>query len=144
MSSDREILSTRDFAAAPAALFAAFADPVRLAAWWGPAGFTNTITRFEFQVGGAWHVTMRAPDGTAFPNLSRFTAIAPPDRIAFLHEGPMHRFEMDMTFAAHAAGTRLVWRMTFDDAAEVQRLGTFIAAANEQNFDRLEAHLAVA
>jgi len=51
---------------------------------------------------------------------------------------------MEMTFAPQAGGTRLTWRMTFEDAAEVQRLGTFIAAANEQNFDRLQAHLAAA
>lgn len=142
MSFAHVIISTRDFAAAPAALFAAFADPARLAAWWGPAGFTNEITRFEFRVGGVWQVTMRAPDGAAFPNTSRFTVIAPPARLVFVHELPMHRFEMDMTFTPHTGGTRLGWRMTFDDPGEVQRLGTFIAAANEQNFDRLQAHLA--
>ncbi len=142
MTSDPTILSTRDFAAPPAALFAAFADPARLAQWWGPAGFTNAITRFEFRVGGAWHVTMRAPDGTAFDNVSHFTVLSPAERIVFVHDLPMHRFEMDMTFAPLGPGTRLTWRMTFDDPGEVQRLGTFIVAANEQNFDRLQAHLA--
>jgi uncharacterized protein YndB with AHSA1/START domain len=139
---DSEIVSSRDFAVSRESLFAAFRDPARLAAWWGPAGFTNTIHCFDFRPGGAWRFTMHAPDGTAYPNESHFTAIETPAHIVFIHEGPVHRFEMTMTLAALPAGTRLTWRMRFDDATEAARLRGFIAAANEQNFDRLQTHLA--
>ncbi len=37
--------------------------------------------------------------------------------------------------------TRLRWRMRFEDVAEAARVRTFVAEANEQNFDRLEAAL---
>ena len=46
----------------------AFSDPVRLARWWGPAGFTNTFTICEFKPGGQWSFTMHGPDGTNYPN----------------------------------------------------------------------------
>ena len=29
-------------------------DPARIARWWGPAGFTNTIHTFDFRPGGEW------------------------------------------------------------------------------------------
>ncbi len=136
------IISRRAFAVSRERLFAAFRDPASLATWWGPAGFTNTIHTFDFRPGGEWRLTLHAPDGTSYLNESRFTAIEAPSRIVFVHEEPVHRFEMTISFEPHPpAGTLVTWRMRFDDAAEAARLRTFIAAANEQNFDRLQIHL---
>jgi uncharacterized protein YndB with AHSA1/START domain len=140
----REIVSTRDLNAPPSDVFGAFSDPRRLALWWGPAGFTNVIHAFDLQPGGLWRVTMTGPDGTAYHNTSRFLRIEPPGEVSFVHEDPVHQFTMTMTFAARAAGTRLTWRMRFDDAAEAERVRAFVVAANEQNFDRLAQHLAEA
>lgn len=137
----RAMTSTRVFRAAPAVVFAAFADPVRLAQWWGPHGFTNTIHEFDFQPGGHWRLTMHGPDGAAYANESVFTEITPATRIVFKHLEPVHGFEMTMTFAAHGAGTALTWRMLFDSADEANRVRAFVLPANEQNFDRLTSHL---
>lgn len=139
----REIISGRDLAAPPEDVFRAFSDPTRLARWWGPAGFTNVIHEFDLRPGGRWRLTMTGPDGTAYHNESRFIAIEPPERIVFVHEDPVHRFQMTMTCAGHAGGTRLTWRMQFDAVAEADRVRPFVTAANEQNFDRLEQHLAL-
>ena len=54
----------------------------------------------------------------------------------------MHQFRMAMIFADEGGGTRVIWRMRFDSEEEGQRVRGFIAAANEENFDRLEAELA--
>lgn len=140
--SDREVVSRRSFAATPAQVFAAFADPVRLALWWGPSGFTNTIGEFELRPGGKWRLTMHGPDGANYDNVSEFVEVAPADRVVFQHLEPGHRFRMTMTFAARGARTELTWTMRFDDADEVATIGKFIGAANQQNFDRLAAHLA--
>ncbi|MCC7248065.1 MAG: SRPBCC domain-containing protein, partial [Lysobacter sp.] len=59
----------------PAQVFAAIADPRRIATWWGPDGFTNTIHTFEFVEGGRWLLTMHGPDGKDYPNESRFLRI---------------------------------------------------------------------
>ena len=143
----REIVSTRDFSAPRAAVFGAFADPAALARWWGPAGFTNEFREFDFRPGGAWRFTMRGPDGTPYEMDKRFTEIAVPERIAVEHFQQGHEFTLTMTYAdadADAgASTRLTWRMVFASAAECARIRDFVAAANEQNFDRLAAHLAV-
>jgi hypothetical protein len=47
-----------------------------------------------------------------------------------------------MTFAAQDGKTRVTWRMVFESATECAAMRNFIAAANEQNFDRLAAQLA--
>ena len=52
--------------ATPARVFAALCDPQRVARWWGPDGFSNTIHRFDFEPGGSWLLTMHGPDGTDF------------------------------------------------------------------------------
>ena len=53
--------------ASPAQLFAAMRDPNRIAKWWGPEGFTNTIHTYEFVPGGSWLLTMHGPDGKDYP-----------------------------------------------------------------------------
>ena len=137
-----EIVTTRVLAAPRATVFDAFADPAQLARWWGPDGFTNTIHQFDLRPGGRWRLTMHAPDGARYENESEFVDVVPPERIVFQHLEPVHGFLMTMLLGDENGGTRLTWRMRFDSYDEFARLGKFIAAANEQNFDRLAAHLA--
>jgi hypothetical protein len=46
------------------------------------------------------------------------------------------------TLAEEGGKTRLVFRMLFETAAECAKVKGFAPAANEQNFDHLEAQLA--
>lgn len=134
-----EIVTTRVFDASQEDLFDAVSDPRQLAQWWGPKGFTNTFESFDFCPGGDWIFTMHAPNGTDYPNESRFTEIARPERIVFEHLRPMHWYEMKMLFTVEKGGTRLTWRMRFESPDEVMKIGRFVTAANQENFDRLEA-----
>lgn len=137
----REIVSARFFPLPPEAVFPAFSDPARLAQWWGPRGFTNTFHVFEFRPGGAWKFTMRGPDGTGYAMDKEFVEIVRPERIVLRHFQQAHEFVLIMTFAGKGGGTVLTWRMLFADPAEAARLQEFLRKANEENFDRLEAHL---
>ncbi len=136
----REILSTRHFTQPREQLWAAFADPQRLARWWGPAGFRNTFEVFEFRPGGPWRFTMHGPDGKDYPNRSVFHVLEAPARIVLEHENAPH-FELLVTLTEEAGGTRLTWRMRFDDATTREALAGLVVPANEQNFDRLQAEL---
>lgn len=135
------IVTSRSFAWSPARVFAAFSDPRQLAAWWGPAGFTNEFAEFDFRPGGAWRFTMRGPDGAAYAMDHRFAEIRAPERIVFQHIQPGHDFTMEITLAASEGGTVMTWRMIFDDPAEAERLRAFLIPANQQNLDRLASHL---
>ena len=136
-----EIASSRVFTQTRETLFDAFAAPEKLKHWWGPDGFSNTIHTFDFKSGGVWHFTMHAPGGGDFENSSTFSEIAAPDKIVFVHHLPVHVFTMMMTFVAEGTGTRVNWLMQFESAESNARLKDFITAANEQNFDRLDAFL---
>lgn len=140
-AANAEIVSARDFDAPAARVFGAFTDPEQLQHWWGPNGFTSTITEFDPRPGGAWRLTMRAPDGTEHPIACTFVEVGPARVVYDLHD-PVHAFRMTMLFAERAGGTRVTWLMRFADAAEAARVRAFVVPANEQNFDRLAAHLA--
>ena len=139
--SDREIVSTRGFNAPRELVFKAWTDPDHLVHWWGPQGFTNTFHEFDLRPGGTWRFVMHGPDGTDYQNKSVFSEIVKPERIVFDHvSGP--RFQVTATFADQAGKTRVTFRMLFKTAAECDKVKAYAVQANEQNFDRLEAHLA--
>ena len=108
-----------------------------------PAGVacTNTISDFDFRPGGAWRFTMHAPDGSNFENTCTFGEIIEDRRIVFIHHLPMHVFTMTMTFEPNGAGTELTWHMDFEPNETNATLRPYIEAANEQNFNRLEANI---
>ncbi|WP_428308403.1 SRPBCC family protein [Lacipirellula sp.] len=137
-----DIVNVRLFDATPTQLFEAFSDPEQLAKWWGPAGFTNTIEEFDFRPGGAWRITMHAPNGADFANESQIVEFVKPTRIVFDHLGPMHWYRMTMTYQAVGEQTELTWLMKLEASPESEKLREFIEQANEQNFDRLAAHVA--
>ena len=138
---DRDIVTSRILAAPRARVFAAWTDPVQLARWWGPAGFTNSFQEFDLRPGGHWRFTMHAPDGTGFPNHSVFIEITPPERIVFDHLSGPH-FRVTTTFAEAAEGSLLTFRMRFDSAEECEAIKRYALEGNEQVFDRLVALLA--
>ena len=140
----REVLTSRLFDAPRERVFRAFSDPAQLARWWGPDGFTNTVEAFDLRADGEWRLTMHGPDGTDYPNVSRFVEVVPGARVVYRHLRPLHAFSMRMSYADEGGRTRLTWRMRFDSDAEADRVRALVTTANEQNLDRLAAHLAAA
>ena len=130
----------REIPASPAAVFAAFQSPDRLARWWGPNGFTNTFETFEFQPGGRWVFSMHGPDGKTYPNESLFEAIVPGRIIVIRHVCPPH-FRLTVTLQQQPAGTLVLWEQAFDDDAVANAVRHFVEPANEQNLDRLCAEV---
>lgn len=132
--------TSRELNAPPEAVFGAICDPVRLARWWGPKGFTNTFQVFEFQPGGAWVFIMHGPDGTDYPNRSEFLEIVPNVLVRLRHVVPPH-FELTITLAPSPAGTLVSWAQAFDSPEVAERVRAIVEYANEQNLDRLTAEV---
>ena len=127
-------------AASPSEVFAAMNDPGRIARWWGPAGFTNTIHEFEFYPGGRWLLTMHGPDGKDYPNESRFTRIEA-DKVFEIEHFSGHHFLLHIELLPKGDGTDVNWRQTFDTVEHFQRIAQFVATANQQNLERLAAEV---
>lgn len=140
---DDALVTSRVLDAPRARVYAAFADPRVLADWWGPEGFTTTITRFELRPGGTWTLDMRGPDGAAYAMTKEFVEVVPAERVVIRHPQEGHAFTLTLAYDDAGDGrTRLTWRMRFDDPAELARVREVVTAANEQNLDRLARRLA--
>ncbi|HPF34883.1 MAG TPA: SRPBCC family protein [Candidatus Krumholzibacteria bacterium] len=138
--SDCELVASRAIPAPPADVFAAFADPARLARWWGPDGFTCTFHQFAFEPGGDWRFTMHSPDGQDFANESVFEEITPPSRVVLRHTCPPP-FTAEMEFQAQDDGTLVVFRQIFPTADLCRRIAEYAGDANHQVLAKLAAEV---
>jgi uncharacterized protein YndB with AHSA1/START domain len=135
-----QVLNRRRLSFPHAQVYGAFADPEQLKIWWGPEGFTNRIAIFDLRPGGEWRLTMINENDRAFDNIKEFLEVSSA-QIVMQHIAPMHDFIMTMRFEpAGDDATDLTWIMDFAPGQD-DGLAPFLEAANEQNFDRLEAHL---
>ncbi|HET8711002.1 MAG TPA: SRPBCC family protein [Spongiibacteraceae bacterium] len=122
-------------------VFAAFADPIRLAQWWGPDGFTNTFEIFEFKNDGQWKFIMHGADGADYPNDSVFQNIVPNERIVIRHCCAPY-FTLTVSLQPQATATEIIWEQAFDNPAVAAQLRVICEPGNEQNLDRLQQLLA--
>lgn len=132
--------TSREIPATVEEVFAAFADPQRLARWWGPAGFTNTFKICEFKNGGRWSFIMHGPDGKNFQNEVVFAEIEPPTRVVVQHDSPPN-YRLTIGLAASAKGTLVSWLQAFASADVARAIQHIVVPANEQNLDRLSAEV---
>ena len=148
-SSDREIVISRIVDAPRELVWQAWTDPQQVVKWWGPRGFSTTIKKMDFRVGGVWEHVMRGPDGANYPNKSLFKEIVPLERITYSHgggreDGPGASFTATWTFETVAGGrTRLTGRMVFPSAEArdfvVKEFGAI--EGGKQTLERLSEHL---
>jgi uncharacterized protein YndB with AHSA1/START domain len=158
---------THKFPAARDLVFRAFTRAAHLRKWWGPAGFTVAVRRFDHRPGGVFHYSMQAPVGHRMgdqPLWGKFVyqEIALPERIALLtafsDEGggltrhparptwPMQVCS-DFTFTEQDGQTTVTLCATPHEATELER-NTFTASRAlvqkdvKESFAQLERYLA--
>lgn len=142
VSAECEIRSSRIFNASPEDVFRAWTEPDLLAAWWGPAGFTNTFHEFNPQPGGRWKFTMHGPEKGNYENEVEYLVLDSPKLIVWDRiSQPL--FRVVATFEATNDGkTLLTFRMQFATEKECDKIRKFAPDKNEENFDKLEIVLA--
>lgn len=134
----RTFNTKREIPAAPATVFGAFANPELLAKWWGPAGFTNTFSQFEFMEGGKWVFVMHGPDGANYPNESEFAEIIPEQKIVIQHiVQPV--FTLTVQISETESGSLVEWIQEFESEEVAKNVAHIVIPSNEQNLDRLTA-----
>jgi uncharacterized protein YndB with AHSA1/START domain len=138
---DRELLLSRTINAPVALVWEVWTTPEHIAKWWGPNGFTNTISKMDVEPGGEWHLVMHGPDGTDFVNKSVFKEVVLHQKIVFQHFAP--NFTSTITFEDQGDKTGLTWHMVF----ETKELFMAVVKAHnateglKQNVVKLEAYL---
>ena len=140
-TADRELLISRTLNAPVDLVWEVWTKPEHIANWWGPNGFTNTITLMDVKPGGEWHLVMHGPDGTDFKNKSVFKEVVFHKKLVYQHAHP--DFTATITFDEQGDKTHLTWHMVFESKEE------FIAVVKahkadvglRQNVEKMEAYL---
>lgn len=64
-------------------VFSMLTEPVELAKWWGPRGFTTPKIELDLRVGGRYRFSMKPPDGALFHLSGEFLEIKRPSRLVY-------------------------------------------------------------
>ena len=118
VAAGRELVITRLFDAPRRLVFKAWTEPQHLVRWWGPKDFALISCAADVRQGGAWHRTMRSPEGSVFRKHGVYRDIVPPERLVFTYvsddaEGnPGPETLVTVTFADLGGKTRLTLRQT--------------------------------
>ncbi|MBU3888173.1 SRPBCC domain-containing protein [Methylosinus sporium] len=77
-------VTSRRFAASRELLWKAFAEPERMAQWFGPKGVPVIALQMDFRPGGSYHYGLRTQDGGAIWGLFEYREIEAPTRIVLV------------------------------------------------------------
>ncbi len=111
-----ELYLTRVYDAPVKAVWEAWTDPVQLAKWYGPRGFTHTTKSREMKPGGKWIFTMHGPDGKDWPNITVYHEVEPHKKLVYDHgatETTPPLFRVTILFSEKAGKTTMDFTMTF-------------------------------
>ena len=111
-TADRELRISRVLNAPIELVWEVWTDPKHLKHWWGPNGFTNTITKMDVRENGEWNLVMHGPDGKDYKNKSIYKEIVKHKRIVYQHFAP--KFLATVEFAAQGDKTSIEWHMLFE------------------------------
>jgi uncharacterized protein YndB with AHSA1/START domain len=143
-----ELALTRLIPAPPEEVFAAWTDPARIPAFWGPSGMTVTACEVELRAGGFQRITMRDAAGTEYPVATLIEGVDAPRhlRIRVPEEGgcgPLVGASADIAFLPDEAGTRIEIRWHHPTA---EMRASHLAMGFEKGWgemlDKLVAHVA--
>ncbi|MFD8235629.1 SRPBCC domain-containing protein [Streptomyces sp. NPDC059696] len=67
----------------PARVFRELTDPVELARWWGPDGFSTPSAEIDLRPGGAYRIAMQPPEGELFHLVGEYIDVDPPAGLAY-------------------------------------------------------------
>ena len=141
-TADRELSISRLFNAPIELVWEVWTKPEHIKNWWGPNGFTNTITKMEVEPGGEWDLVMHGPDGTDYKNKSVFKEIIKHKKIVYEHTSHP-KFLATIEFESRGDKTFLNWHMLFETKEQfIQVVKTFKADEGlKQNIEKLNDYL---
>jgi uncharacterized protein YndB with AHSA1/START domain len=138
---ERELYIERVLRAPRELVWKVCTEPAHLVKWWGPDGFTNTVSVMDVRVGGKWNLTMHGPDGTDYPNEKVYRVVEKPGKLVFDHVSAPHH---TTTIILEDLGkeTRLCWHMLFESKEEFEVVVKTYKADEglAQNIDKLERY----
>ncbi|GHM98788.1 activator of HSP90 ATPase [Cytophagales bacterium WSM2-2] len=141
-TADRELRISRLLNAPIELVWEIWTDPEHIKNWWGPNGFTNTISKMDVEPGGEWNLVMHGPDGTDYKNKSIFREVIKHKKIVYEHVSAP-RFVTTIEFSSVDGKTNMDWHMLFESREQfIQVVKTFKADEGlKQNVEKLSNYL---
>lgn len=141
-----EIRLIRVYNAPVKAVWDAWTDPAKAAMWWGPRGFSITTYSKDLKPGGHWKYTMHGPDGTDYPNVTKYHEVEKYSRLVYDHGGTEDTpalFRVTVNFSEPAKGkTKMEMTMTVPTPEALEEIRKIIKkASGESTWDRLAEYL---
>ncbi|ULL13722.1 ATPase [Paenibacillus sp. H1-7] len=144
---DREIIVKRQFRAPRELVFSAWTDPQQVPHWWGPQGFTITISHMDVRPGGVWSYVMHGPDGVDYDNKIVYIEVVRPERLVYSHgdNEVEEQFRVTVTFEEMGSQTEITMRSLFKSAEELEKVVREYGAVEgaKQTMERLAERVAV-
>jgi len=141
-SGNRELSISRVVNAPRELVWKVWTSPEHIKHWWGPSGFTNTISKMDVKPGGEWEFIMHGPDGTDYKNKHIYKEILKPERLVLEHvTGP--KFVMTVTFEEQGKKTLVNIHSLFESAEQLAEVIKVFKADEgmRQNVDRMETYV---
>jgi uncharacterized protein YndB with AHSA1/START domain len=144
---DREIVLSRVFDAPRELVFRAWTEKEHFAKWFGPRGFTTTISEADMRVGGLLRFEMRAPDGKVWDNRIAFLEMKEPELLVYDHgsdkDDDPGRFRVTITFDEQSDKKSVVTMRQLHPTKEQRAAGIGFGAVElgYQTLDKLAEHV---
>lgn len=145
---DDTLITTRVFSAPIELVFDTWTDPVHLARWFGPDGFTISTEQFSLKIDGEWRFMMHGPDRRDYPNIVRYKNIERPHKLEYLQMGDesvedIEAFYVEITFSEVDGKTKMIMKMTFKTKEDLDHVIDNYGAleGQKQTLSRLERYL---
>jgi uncharacterized protein YndB with AHSA1/START domain len=158
MALEREVKIVRTFNAPLALVWAAWTEPAHVAQWWGPRGFTSSVSQWDVRPGGRIDVVMHASEEIAkmigragHPMTGEFTEVVPTERLAFVSTAvddsgkPLLEALTTVHFTERDGRTDMVLHASAKGFVEIAaRMLEGMEAGWTQSIDKLEENLSSA
>lgn len=140
-----ELKITRVYDAPVKAVWDAWTDPKQVAQWWGPRGFTITTHSKDLRAGGSWDYTMHGPDGTDYPNTTKYHVVEKYSKLVYDHGGSKDRppmFKVTVLFSETKGKTKMDMTMALDTPEAMEETRKIIKKhGGNSTWDRLAEYL---
>lgn len=141
-----ELYISRVYNAPVKLVWDAWTDPQKVAKWWGPRGFSLTTHSKDLRPGGHWKYTMHGPDGTDYPNTTKYFEVEQYARLVYDHGASDDRpplFRVTVTFEEVDGKTKMEMTMALESEEAAKATKKFIKdAGGNATWDRLAEYIA--
>ena len=112
-TANRELRISRSLNAPIELVWEVWTDPNHIKNWWGPNGFTNTISRMEVRQGGEWDLIMHSPDGIHYRHKCIFRKVER-NKLIVYEQLTDPKYLATVRFESKGDKTFLYWQLLFE------------------------------